>query len=74
LRVRVDIPELLPELCEFLESRGYEVVGNGGDEVNVVWPQAPEDFGAAVTLLADLDIWRARHPWVHARLDPQLTS
>jgi hypothetical protein len=73
LRVRVDIPALLPELCEFLESRGYDVVQNGGEEIHVAWPQEPEDFRAAVTLLADLDLWRARHPWVQARLDPELT-
>ena len=55
LRVRVDIPELLPDLCAFLEGRGYDVVHSGGDEAVVRMPQGPRDFRAAVTLLADLE-------------------
>jgi len=72
LRVHVDIPELVPELCEFLEGRGYEVARGGNNEITVLAPQGPRDFLAAVTLLADLDLWRARHPWAPARLDPEL--
>ncbi|HEU0303155.1 MAG TPA: hypothetical protein VFR32_01105 [Gaiellaceae bacterium] len=72
MRVRVDIPELVPELAEFLRGRGYEVVSEGGDEITVV-PTEPNDFRMAMSLLADLDLWRAKHPWATARLDPQLT-
>jgi hypothetical protein len=70
VRVRVDIPELLPELCEFLERRGYEVGARGDDDVDVTMPEGPRDFRAAVTLLADLDVWQAQRSWAHARLDP----
>jgi hypothetical protein len=73
VRVRVDIPELMPELCEFLWKRGYEVSKAGGDEINVSG-QDSQDFRQAVTLLADLDVWRAKHPWATTRLDPQLTN
>jgi hypothetical protein len=72
VRVRVDIPQLLPELCEFLEGRGYEVT-RGEDQITVLPPQGPQDFQAAITLLTDLDLWRAKHPWAPARLDPELT-
>ena len=68
--MRVDIPELLPELCEFLERRGYEVGARGDDDVDVTMPEGPRDFRAAVTLLADLDVWQAQRSWAHARLDP----
>jgi hypothetical protein len=71
LRVRVDIPELLPELCEFLEDRGYEVLARGEDDAVVAVNGGPRDFRAAVTLLADLDIWQAKRSWAHARLDPE---
>lgn len=74
MRVRVDIPELIPALSEFLTARGYEVVPAGGDEITVVSAQDPEDFRSAMSLLADLDLWRARHPWATTRLDPQLTT
>lgn len=70
MRVRVDIPELLPDLCEFLEGRGYEIVRAKGDEAVVRMAAGPRDFRAAVTLLADLDVWRAQRSWAHARLDP----
>ena len=73
VRVRVDIPELLPELCEFLEGRSYEVVRDGEDEITVLAPQGSRDFPAAIALLADLDLWRAKHPWATTRLDPELT-
>jgi hypothetical protein len=74
LRVRVDIPELLPELCEFLSGRGYEVVHEGDDEITVAVASGPTDFRAAISLLADLDLWRAKHPWATTRLDPELTA
>jgi hypothetical protein len=74
LRVRVDIPELLPELSEFLADRGYEVVTTSIDELTVVAPQGPRDFRSAITLLADLDLWRAKRPWAPARLDPELAG
>lgn len=74
MRVRVDTPELIPELSEFLEGRGYEVVPRGNGEIAVSAPQAPQDFRAAVMLLADLDLWRAKHPWAPARLDPELAG
>jgi hypothetical protein len=73
VRVRVDIPELIPELCEFLKKRGYDVSNAGGDELNVSGRDT-QDFRQAMTLLADLDVWRAKHPWATTRLDPELTS
>jgi hypothetical protein len=70
VRVRVDIPELLPLLCEFLSGRGCVVVEVGTDEAEVVIPGAPSSFEAATMLLADLDLWRATRPWVRATLEP----
>ena len=69
----MDIPELVPELSEFLRTRGYEVVSESEGELRVSG-RDPQDFRQAVTLLADLDVWRAKHPWATTRLDPQLTS
>jgi hypothetical protein len=71
LRVRVDIPELLPELCEFLQGRGYRVVSRGEDDAVVAVDGGPHDFRAAMTLLTDLDIWQAKRTWAQARLDPE---
>jgi hypothetical protein len=70
VRVRVDIPELLPELCTFLEGRGYELGDRGEDDVEVTIAEGPRDFRAAITLLADLDVWQAKRSWAQARLDP----
>ena len=69
----MDIPELVPELSEFLRTRGYDVVAETAGELTVLG-RDPHDFRQAVTLLADLDVWRAKHPWAPTRLDPQLTS
>jgi hypothetical protein len=75
MRVRMDIPELIPELSEFLRGRGYDVVPQGEDEITVVAAHSsPQDFLSAISLLADLDMWRAKHPWATTRLDPELTT
>lgn len=73
MKVRMDIPELVPEFSEFLVARGYEVTTAGGDEITVAAPD-PNDFRSAMSLLADLDLWRAKHPWARTRLDPELTT
>jgi hypothetical protein len=73
MRVRVDIPELIPELSEFLRGRGYDVTPAPGGAI-AVSGEDPEDFRTAMSLLADLDLWRAKHPWAAARLDPELTA
>ena len=70
MRVRVDIPELLPDLCDFLSQRGCVVVEVGQDTARVAIPSAPSSFEAAMVLLADLDLWRASRPWVSATLEP----
>jgi hypothetical protein len=46
VRVRVDIPELLPELCDYLAQRGWAAVEVGLDEANVLARSAPSDFEA----------------------------
>src|SRR6266540_3911911 len=50
VRVRVDIPELLPELCDYLLRRGWAAVEVGLDEANVHARWAPSDFEAAIML------------------------
>lgn len=70
MRIRVDIPELVPELCDFLEGRGCLALRRGEDEIDVFVPDAPDAFQAATMVLADLALWRARKPWAHATLDP----
>jgi hypothetical protein len=58
MRVRVDIPELLPELCDYLSRRGWVAVDVSPDEAHVVALAAPSEFEAAMMLLADVDLWR----------------
>ena len=74
MRVRVDIPDLLPELCDFLSQRGCVVVEEGEDTARVSIPSAPSSFEAAMALLADLDLWRAKRPWANATLVPDSLS
>jgi hypothetical protein len=70
MRVRVDIPELVPELCEFLSDRGCVAVEADPGVAEVTIRDAPSSFEAAMMLLADLDLWRAKRPWARARLEP----
>ena len=73
MRVWVDIPELLPELCDYLLLRGWVAVEVGRDEANVLAPWAPSDFEAAI-MLADVDLWRAQRPWTHVTVNPHVTG
>jgi hypothetical protein len=74
VRVRIDIPELLPELCDYLLRRGWAVVEVDLDEVNVLAHWAPSDFEAATMLLADVGLWRAQRPWTHVTVNPHVTG
>ncbi len=74
MRVRVDIPELLPDLCDYLSQRGWAAVEVSPDEANVLTSWARSDFEAATMLLADVDLWRAKRAWVHATVKPDPTS
>jgi hypothetical protein len=70
MRVRVDIPELLPELCDYLSRRGWLAVEASPDEAHVVALAAPSEFEAAMMLLADVDLWRAHRPWARVTVNP----
>jgi hypothetical protein len=70
VRVRVEIPELCPELCEFLSARGFVAREAGSGVAEVTISGAPSSFEAAMMLLADLDLWRAKRPWARATLEP----
>jgi hypothetical protein len=74
VRVRVEIPELCPELCEFLSGRGFVALDAGSGVAEVTIPGAPSSFEAAMMLLADLDLWRAKRPWARATLEPDPLS
>ena len=70
MRIHVDAPELLPDLCDYLSRRGFLAVEVGAAEAQVALPKAPSEFEAAMLLLADIDLWRAKRAWVHVSLDP----
>ena len=70
MRVRVDIPELLPELCDYLSRRGWVAVEASPGEAQVLAFAAPSEFEAAVMLLADVDLWRAQRPWARVTVNP----
>jgi len=74
VRVRVDIPELLPELFDYQLRRGWAAAEVGLAEANVLAPSAPSDFEAAIMLLADVDLWRAQRTWTHVTVNPHVTG
>jgi hypothetical protein len=71
MRVHVDIPELLPELCDYLRGKGWEASELGADEAVILPPPGRGDFEAAAMLLADVDLWRAQRPWARVGVNPQ---
>jgi hypothetical protein len=72
VRVRIDIPELMPELCDYLSRRGWVAVGVALEEADVLAPGAASEFEAATMLLADVGLWRAQRPWARVTVNPQL--
>ena len=71
MRVHVDIPELLPELCEYLIHRGWTASEIGDGEARVLSPSGRSDFESAAMLLADVDLWRAQRPWAPVTVNPE---
>jgi hypothetical protein len=69
--VHVDIPELLPELCDYLSRRGWAAAEVGPGEANVLAPPGRNDFEAATMLLADVDLWRVQRPWAPVTVNPE---
>jgi hypothetical protein len=69
--VRVEIPELLPELCDYLSRRGWVAVESGVDHATVIAPGSSSGFEAAMMLLADVDLWRVQRPWARVTVNPQ---
>jgi hypothetical protein len=71
VRVRVEIPELLPELCDYLSRRGWTAAEVGPDEANVLPSSGRSEFESATMLLADLDLWRTQRPWAPVTVNPE---
>ena len=71
MRVHVVIPELLPELCEYLARRGWEASEIGDGEARVSSPSGRRDFETATMLLADVDLWRVQRPWAPVTVNPE---
>jgi hypothetical protein len=72
VEVRVEIPELLPQLCDYLSRRGWVAVESGMDRADVLAPGSSSGgFEAAMMLLADVDLWRAQRPWARVTVNPQ---
>jgi hypothetical protein len=70
MRVRLDDPLLISELCDHLSRQGVVCVERGDGEADVLIPGAQSEFEAARMLLAELDLWRAKHGLVSATLEP----
>ena len=71
VRVHVEIPELLPELCDYLSRRGWTAAEIGPGEANVLGSPGRSDFESATMLLADIDLWRAQRPWAPVTVNPE---
>jgi hypothetical protein len=59
MRVRVNDPTLLGDLCDFLSRRGYVCAEAGEEEAQILSPGVPSEFEALTMLMSEVGIWRA---------------
>lgn len=70
MRVRVNDPSLLADLCDFLSRRGYVCAEASEDEAQILLPQARSGFDAMTLMMTDLGIWRATRAEVQILVEP----
>jgi anti-sigma regulatory factor (Ser/Thr protein kinase) len=68
LRVYVDDPRLLPDLCDYLTADGCRIQALGRREATITIPGAASRREAAETLAMELRCWEAIHHPVRASL------
>jgi hypothetical protein len=62
VHVRIDRPELLVDLCDFLSREGLIAVGADAQTANVLVPQAQTDLDAELLVRAKVRAWQDLHP------------
>ena len=71
MRVRVNDPRFLLDLCDFLSRRGYAAVEVGEDEADILIPGAGSSFEAVAMLMSEIGIWRAKQASVQVVVEPE---
>ena len=71
MRVRVSDPSLLSDLCNHLSRGGCVAVEACEDEADVLLPGARSGFEAAVMVMTEIDLWRAKRLGVEITVDQE---
>jgi hypothetical protein len=70
MRVRLNDPELLADLCDYLSLQGCACQEVTEREAHVLMAGARTTFEAATMLLAQIRVWQATHEGVDVSLIP----
>jgi hypothetical protein len=61
MRIGVENPTLLSDLCEYLAQEGCLTLSLGPSQADVAVPGAANDWEVAQTLMMEIRLWQARH-------------
>ncbi len=69
MQIKINEPELLRDLCDYLSRHGFIAVTASPERADVLVPDAGSDLAALLLLKARVRAWGAVHPGIKVRID-----
>lgn len=69
VRIEINEPEFLHDLCRYLSRHGFIAVGASLEQADVLVPDAGSDLAGLLLLKARIHAWGATHPGIKVRID-----
>jgi len=69
LRIEINKPEFLHDLCDYLSRHGFVAVRASLEQADVLVPDAGSELAALLLLKARIRAWAATHPGINVRVD-----
>ena len=69
LRIEINKPEFLLDLCDYLSRHGFVAVRASPEQAEVLVPDAGSELAALLLLKARIRAWAATHPGINVRVD-----
>ena len=69
VRIEINKPEFLHDLCDYLSRHGFVAVRASLKHADVLVPDAGSDLAALLLLKARIRAWGATHPGINVRVD-----
>jgi hypothetical protein len=69
VRIEINKPEFLHDLCGYLSRHGFVAVRASLEQADVFVPDAGSDLAALLLLKTRIRAWAGTHPGINVRVD-----